>query len=190
LHPFKIIVQHVCFVKGRGTCGSGERNVNIWIDFRKSPRFSLTSPSSQLREKSSRPVLTMCGEPWSINMCGEPWSIHMCGEPWSIHMWGEPWSIQHAGFFIWGYIYPLPSFLGVHQNFWGCNVPSNSSFGGTKKMNCIFSTQGRAFCILRVIDTGLSLLYRVGENLFFLSDIGSDRNWGFVCLCVCPTILL
>ena len=32
------------FVKGRGTCGSGERNVKIWIDFRKSPRFSLTSP--------------------------------------------------------------------------------------------------------------------------------------------------
>ena len=28
----------------------------------------------------------------------------------------------------------LPSFLGVHPNFWGCNVPSNSSFGGTKKM--------------------------------------------------------
>ena len=51
------------FVKGRGTCGSGERNV-IWIDFRKSPRFSLTSPSSQEWEKSSRPVFTMCGEPW------------------------------------------------------------------------------------------------------------------------------
>jgi hypothetical protein len=56
-------------LKGRGTCGSGERNVKIWIDFRKSPRFSLTSPLSQLREKSSRPVFTMCGEPWSIHMC-------------------------------------------------------------------------------------------------------------------------
>jgi hypothetical protein len=44
---FKIIVQHVRFVKGRGTCGSGERNVKILIDFRKSPRFSLTSPLSQ-----------------------------------------------------------------------------------------------------------------------------------------------
>jgi hypothetical protein len=52
------------FVKGRGTCGSGEKNVKIWIDFRKSPRFSLTSPLSQEREKSSRPVFTMCGEPW------------------------------------------------------------------------------------------------------------------------------
>jgi hypothetical protein len=40
---------------------SGERNVKILID--KSPRFSLTSPLSQEREKSSRPVFTMCGEP-------------------------------------------------------------------------------------------------------------------------------
>jgi hypothetical protein len=40
----------------------------------------------------------------------------------------------------------LPSFLGVHTNFWGCYVPSNSSFGGTKEMNCIFSTHGRAPC--------------------------------------------
>jgi hypothetical protein len=60
---FKIIVQHVRFVKGRETCSSGERKVKIWIDFRKSPRFSLTSPLSQEREKSSRPVFTMCGEP-------------------------------------------------------------------------------------------------------------------------------
>ena len=59
---FKIIVQHVRFVKGRGTCSSGERNVKILIDFPKSPRFSLTLPLSQLREKSSRPVFTMCGE--------------------------------------------------------------------------------------------------------------------------------
>jgi hypothetical protein len=51
------------FVKGRGTCCSGERNVKIWIDFRKSPRFFLNSPLSQEREKSSRPVFTMCGEP-------------------------------------------------------------------------------------------------------------------------------
>jgi hypothetical protein len=95
-----------------------------------------------------------------------------------------------TGFFIWGYMYPFTFIFGVHQNCWGCNEPSNSSFGGTKKMNCIFSTQGRAFCILRVIDTGFSLLHRVGENFFFLSDIGSDRNWGSVCLCVCPTIFL
>jgi hypothetical protein len=54
---FKIIVH---FVKGRGTCGSGERNFKIWIDFRKSPRFSLTSSLSQEREK--------CGEPCTCNM--------------------------------------------------------------------------------------------------------------------------
>jgi hypothetical protein len=40
----------------------------------------------------------------------------------------------------------LSSFLRVHPNFWGCNVPCSSSFGGTKKMNCIYSTQGRAPC--------------------------------------------
>jgi hypothetical protein len=39
-------------------------------------------------------------------------------------------------------------------------------------MNCIFSTQGRAFCILRVIDTGLSLLYRVGEKKKFCLTLG------------------
>jgi hypothetical protein len=48
---------------GRGTFGSGERNAKIWIDFRKSSRISLTSHLSQEREKSSRPVFTMCGEP-------------------------------------------------------------------------------------------------------------------------------
>ena len=58
-----------CFVKGRGACGSGDRNVKILKDFRKSPRFSLTSPLSQLREKSSRPVFTICGEPWPISLC-------------------------------------------------------------------------------------------------------------------------
>ena len=53
------------FVKGRGTCGcgSGERNVKICIDFRKSPRFFLTLSLCQEREKSSRPDFTMCGEP-------------------------------------------------------------------------------------------------------------------------------
>jgi hypothetical protein len=45
------------------SCSSGKRNVKIWIAFPKSPRFSLTSPLSQLREKSSRPVFTMYGEP-------------------------------------------------------------------------------------------------------------------------------
>ena len=43
----------------------GKETFKILIDFRKSPRFSLTSPLSQLRKKSNRPVFTMCGEPWS-----------------------------------------------------------------------------------------------------------------------------
>jgi hypothetical protein len=53
------------FVKGRGTCRSGERNDKIWIEFPKSLKFSLTSPLSQEREKSSHPVFSMCGEPWT-----------------------------------------------------------------------------------------------------------------------------
>ena len=42
---------------------AGKETFKIWIDFRKSPRFSFTSSLSQEREKSSRPVFTMCGEP-------------------------------------------------------------------------------------------------------------------------------
>jgi hypothetical protein len=59
----KLKTKHNGFVKGMGTCGSWERNVEILIDFWKSPRFSLTSPLSQEREKLSHPVFTMCGEP-------------------------------------------------------------------------------------------------------------------------------
>jgi hypothetical protein len=68
------------FVKGRGTCGSGERTVKIWIDFRKSPIFSLTSPLSQEREKSSRPVFTMCGEPCKFyrKLLGHVRNQHWC----------------------------------------------------------------------------------------------------------------
>ena len=94
-----------------------------------------------------------------------------------------------TGFFIWGYMYPFTFIFGGTSKLLRVQC-TLSSFGGTKIINCIFSTQGRAFCILRVIETGLSLLYRVGENLFFLSDIGSDKNWGSVCLCVCLTIFL
>jgi hypothetical protein len=50
---FKIIVQYVRFMKGRGTCGSGERNFKILIDFRKSPRFSFTALKSTEREVES-----------------------------------------------------------------------------------------------------------------------------------------
>ena len=68
----------------------------------------------------------------------------------------------------------LPSFLGVHPNFWGCNVPSNASFGGTKKINCILSTQGRAPCCV------CKYYAELAKTFFFLSDIGSDRKWGSV----------
>ena len=50
---FKIIVQYIRFMKGRRTCGSGERNVKILIDFRKSPRFSFTALKSTEREVES-----------------------------------------------------------------------------------------------------------------------------------------
>jgi hypothetical protein len=59
---FKIIVQHVRFVKGRGGHVVVGKETFL-IDFRKSLRFSLTSSLSQLTEKSSRSVFTMCGEP-------------------------------------------------------------------------------------------------------------------------------
>ena len=48
------------FVKGRGTCGNGKRNAKIWIDFRKSRRFSLTSPLSQERERSQVALFLLC----------------------------------------------------------------------------------------------------------------------------------
>ena len=56
LHLFKNVVQHVCFVKGKWTCGNRERN--FLLVFQKSPRFSLTSSLYQPREKSNHPVFT------------------------------------------------------------------------------------------------------------------------------------
>ena len=41
---FKIIVQHVRVVKGRGTCGSGERNIKIWSIFGSLPDFPSLHP--------------------------------------------------------------------------------------------------------------------------------------------------
>ena len=46
----------------------------IWIDFRKSPRFSLTSPLSQEREKSSRPVFKMCDVRL---LSADQWNCHL-----------------------------------------------------------------------------------------------------------------
>jgi hypothetical protein len=74
-----------------------------------------------------------------------------------------PWSMQHAHKFFpsGGTCTLLPSFLGVHPNFWGSNVPSNSSFGGTKKINCIFST----------CDVILTILWRFLPFLFNFKEV-------------------
>jgi hypothetical protein len=47
-------------------------------------------------------------------------------------------------------------------------------------MNCIFCTQVRAFCILRVIDTGLSLLYRVVEKKKFCKELPKNEGKGYM----------
>ena len=57
--PIQVLMFNILF-QTRGTCGSGERNVKIWIDFRKSPRFSLTSPLSQERERSQVALFLLC----------------------------------------------------------------------------------------------------------------------------------
>ena len=41
----------------------GKETLKFMLAFQKSLRFSLTSPLSQLRGKSSRPVFTMYDEP-------------------------------------------------------------------------------------------------------------------------------
>jgi hypothetical protein len=50
---FKIIVQHVCFVKGMGTCGSGERNVIFCYWFSEVsqifPHFALKSTEREIK---------------------------------------------------------------------------------------------------------------------------------------------
>ena len=101
-----------------------------------------------------------------------------------------------TGFFIWGYMFPFTFIfamyplrisqhahrffhLGVHVPFYlhFCNVPSNSSFRGTKKMNCIFSTWSCTmlfFCVnIRpkkkcVVTVTCKKKSRVGINFFFL----------------------
>jgi hypothetical protein len=90
--------------KGRGTCSSGKRNAKIWIAFRKSPRFSLTSPLSQLREKSSRPVFTMYGEP-KTSLFDRSWAISLKprrkSRPLRLVWWALPprynWNIVESG---------------------------------------------------------------------------------------------
>jgi hypothetical protein len=55
---------------------AGKETFKIWIDFRKSPRFSFTSSLSQEREKSSRPVFTNISGTWELLLC-EYWRKSM-----------------------------------------------------------------------------------------------------------------
>jgi hypothetical protein len=95
----------------------------------------------------------------------------------------NPWeNMQHAHRFF---------HLGVHVpfylHFWGCNVPSNSSLGGTKKMNCIFSTQGHAPCcfFVNITQSWRKLFFSVWH--WVRQEVGFCLTHG---LCVCPTTFL
>lgn len=67
---FKIVEQYVCFAKGRGACGSGERSIKIYASF---------SSLSQLRDKSCCPVFAKCGEPWCL---WPVWYVSILPRPW------------------------------------------------------------------------------------------------------------
>ena len=84
--------------------------------------------------------------------------------------------------------------LGVHVpfylHFWGYiqifgGAISNSSFGGTKKINCIFSTQGRAPCcfFVNITQSWRKLFFSVWH--WVRQEVGFCLTHG---LCVCPTI--
>ena len=80
---------------------------------------------------------------------------------------------------FWGYIkifggamYPLTLHLGVQKN----------ELHFLHARLCILYSSCHRHWIVSLVQSW--------RKLFFLSDIGSDRNWGFVCLCVCPTIFL
>jgi hypothetical protein len=75
--------------------------------------------------------------------------------------------------------------LEVHPNLWGCNVLSNSSFGGTKKMNYIFSTQGLCTMLffVNITQSWRKLFFSVWH--WVRQEVGFCLTHG---LCVCPTI--
>ena len=78
--------------------------------------------------------------------------------------------------------------LGVHVPFtfiFGDAMPSNSSFGGTKKINCIFCTQGRAPCcfFVNITPSWRKLFFSVWH--WVRQEVGFCLTHG---LCVCPTI--
>ena len=67
----------------------------------------------------------------------------------------------------------LPSFLGVHQNFGGAMYPLTLHLGVQRKWT--------AFSPRKVVHHAVFCKYYAElAKTFFLSDIGSDRNWGSV----------
>jgi hypothetical protein len=83
----------------------------------------------------------------------------------------------------------LPSFLGYIKIVGGAMYPLTLHLG--YKKNELHFLHARS-CILysSCHRHWIVPLAQSWRKLFFLSDIGSDRNWGSVCLCVCPTIFL
>jgi len=64
---FKIVKQHVCFVKDRGTYCSWERNINISAISSEVSHIFLSLLLRQLKEKWCCPVFTRCGEPCNLD---------------------------------------------------------------------------------------------------------------------------
>jgi hypothetical protein len=60
---FKIVVQHICFVKGRGTSGSRDRNFKIHASFSEVPQIFPQLALVSTLERSGRPVFTKCSDP-------------------------------------------------------------------------------------------------------------------------------
>ena len=93
---------------------------------------------------------------------------------------------QHAHrFFHLGVHVPFYLHFCGYINIFGGTI-SNSSFGGTKKMNCIFPTQGRAPCcfFVNITQSWRKLFFSVWH--WVRQEVGFCLTHG---LCVCPTIL-
>ena len=95
-------------------------------------------------------------------------------------------------FFKWKCLYPAQALVSGNIVSRYIFLPEKSACGtesGKWWMSNVSGRKCQNFCCSFVLYEYLGY-FRVGENFFFLSDIGSDRNWGSVCLCVCPTIFL
>jgi hypothetical protein len=58
------------FEKGRGTCGSGERNVKIWIDFQKRLKLRFLTEIGRLHWNQGEEVAHFAwfGQPWRLSI--------------------------------------------------------------------------------------------------------------------------